>query len=224
MNKEAIGAHDAPHFLPISPEVEVSRRQVLVGGLAVTAGSYFLLHWPFSIAQEIPASRAIESNVTPEHEAFMRFSVAITGHENLHPITAQRIHQAISDANEVNAAQLERLAGLVQENSDPNTLLASATNAGLEEMALAVVAAWYTGTVDMGEDAIVVAYPEALMYRTVQDGQTVRTYCRNGPAWWVQDPPPAGVSPPDMETMEEPETTGLPVDEDAPAVPETAPN
>lgn len=224
MNKETISTNDTQGCLPAYHKTEFSRRQVLAGGLAATAGSCFLLYWPFSVAQEAIVGRTFERNITPGHEAFMRFSHAITGHENLHPITAQRIYQAISDADQDNTAQLERLAGLLQGESDPGTLLKKAKNAGLEVMALAVVAAWYTGTVDVGENAVVVAYPEALMYRSVADGQTVRTYCRNGPAWWVQDPPPAGVSPPDTETLEEPPNTGLPVEDEAPETPQTAPN
>ncbi|MEG1056443.1 MAG: sugar dehydrogenase complex small subunit, partial [Janthinobacterium sp.] len=54
---------------------------------------------------------------------------------------------------------------------------ASAADAALRELALAIVAAWYTGTVAgnaaQGTKSIVVAYAEALMYRTVADGQVV---------------------------------------------------
>jgi fructose 5-dehydrogenase small subunit len=61
---------------------------------------------------------------------------------------------------------------------------------------LTLVAAWYTGTVGHGQQAEVVSYADALMYRPVSDGLPVPTYCLGGPLWWPGLPPPAGVSAP----------------------------
>jgi len=96
-------------------------------------------------------------------------------------------------------------------------LLAAATDAApaLRELALAIVAAWYTGTVAgnpaNGTKSIVVAYAEALMYRTVADGQVVPTYCNYGPLWWLKAPPPILVSAPVApKPAPAPATTGTP--------------
>jgi hypothetical protein len=60
---------------------------------------------------------------------------------------------------------------------------------------LTLVAAWYTGTVGYGAQAEMVSYVDALMYRPVSDGLRAPTYC-DGPIWWTEPPPAAGVSAP----------------------------
>ncbi|MHB0774894.1 sugar dehydrogenase complex small subunit [Halomonas sp. WWR20] len=219
MTKDARGLKE-----PLSGyyETELSRRQVMTGAMAAAAGTYLLCRWPLSLAQSTPAASAVAA-VTPEEQAFLRFSQAITGHMDLHPLTARRIYQAMNEAAADFAAQAERLAALVQDGTEPKPLLESASEAGLRETALAVVAAWYTGTVENDDNPTVVAYPESLMYRPVADGQIVPTYCRYGPAWWTQPPPAADVSPPVTKTGEEPPTTGFPVPDEPPETPQTTP-
>ena len=67
--------------------------------------------------------------------------------------------------------------------------MAAARQAGLQDLASDIVAAWYTGTVGRGPTAVVVAYEEALMYQPVRDALTVPTYCSYGPLWWTAAPP-----------------------------------
>ena len=106
---------------------------------------------------------------------------------------------------------------MVKTGQPAKDLLAAATDTApaLRELALAIVAAWYTGTVAgnpaNGTKSIVVAYAEALMYRTVADGQVVPTYCNYGPLWWLKAPPPILVSAPVApKPAPAPATTGTP--------------
>ena len=183
----------------------VSRRQILKLSVLYLASSQFL----FGAGKALAEQGAPD---TPEEASFLRFSRAITGHADLNPHTSRRIHAAMRGASADFLQQSARLAELATEANGPEALLASATSAGLRDTALAIVAAWYTGSVGDDSDAVVVSYQEALMYRPVLDAQTVPTYCTYGPAWWVADPPAPGVSPPVEKPASESPTTGVPVE------------
>jgi len=123
-------------------------------------------------------------------EPFLSLSRKLTGYDDLNPLTASRIHDALAADD---AAALEKLLSLADGQSDAKAIQALARQAGLGEMLTAVVSAWYTGTVAGKTQTTVVAYREALMYRPVEDGLTVPTYCNKGPLWW-QDTLPPGVT------------------------------
>ncbi|WP_431209102.1 sugar dehydrogenase complex small subunit [Burkholderia cepacia] len=127
---------------------------------------------------------------------FLALSKALTGHANLDPTTAARLVDAFRRTDPGFAARAAALAQRVRAGQTPAQLLADADGAGLHDTALAIVAAWYTGTVGHGQKAVMVAYADALMYDTVHDGMSAPTYCSNGPLWWTAEPPPADVAPP----------------------------
>ncbi|ABB06390.1 hypothetical protein Bcep18194_C7346 [Burkholderia lata] len=129
-------------------------------------------------------------------KTFLALSSALTGHANLDPMTARRLVDAFHRTDAGFAARAAALAQRVRAGQTPAQLLADADSAGLHDTALAIVAAWYTGTVGHGQKAVMVTYADALMYDTVQDGMSAPTYCSNGPLWWTAEPPPADVAPP----------------------------
>lgn len=168
----------------------------------------------------LPAPPALD----PGEASFLAFSRSITGHAELAPQTAQRIYAAMGQRSADFPAQAQRLSQLATTAAEPAALLASASEVGLRDTALAVVAAWYTGTVGTGRDASVVAYADALMYAPVRDAQTAPTYCADGPAWWTREPPPIGVSPPVEKAATPPPTTGFPMPTTgSPSPPRTVP-
>jgi hypothetical protein len=141
---------------------------------------------------------AADAVATPS-DAFILLSRLLTGFPDVSPELAIRLREALGNVGSATSQAVGRLISLGRHASDDSTLMRSARDAGLGEAALAVVAAWYTGTVGSGAHAEVVAYADALMYRTVADGLAPPTYALGGPAWWVAAPPPAGVSPPMAE-------------------------
>ncbi|MFJ3045602.1 sugar dehydrogenase complex small subunit [Herbaspirillum chlorophenolicum] len=185
----------------------LSRRHVLIGLAALIAEAGFWSNPLFSNAQTPSATGAAPPPSSPEAIAFLAFSKHITGHGDLPLETASRIEAAMRKTYPDFAAQWQKLAALPAAGQKPKAWLAAATDAGLRDLALAVVAAWYTGTVGKGAQAVVVSYAEALMYRPVADGQTVQTYCNYGPLWWTKAPPAIRVSAP----------VALPVSTPAPA-------
>ncbi|MDB5819602.1 MAG: D-sorbitol dehydrogenase [Rhizobacter sp.] len=214
------------------PEIPLlSRRRVLTAGAGVALVGSGWWFWSPDISAQ-PASTAntlpVAAKLTAAEAAFVVFSKAITGHADLEPQTGQRIHQAMAAVSSDFVSQAARLATLVSRPMAPKAVLAAASAAGLRDTALAVVAAWYTGTVAAstasGAAAVVVSYQQALMYRPVQDAQAVPTYCNFGPAWWTQAPPPVRVSAPVEKPATPAPTTGNPMPvSGSPPPPNTAP-
>lgn len=192
----------------------ISRRHILIGLAALVAEAGFWSNPLFSNAQTPAAPAAAPPPPSPEAIAFLNFSRRITGHADLKTETGVRIEAAMRKTYPDFAAQSSRLGALLQDGQEPKALLAAATEAGLRDLALAIVAAWYTGTVGKGKQAVVVSYAEALMYQPVSDGQTVPTYCNYGPLWWTKAPPAIRVSAPVAPvapiSAPAPATTGTP--------------
>jgi hypothetical protein len=138
--------------------------------------------------------------------AFSVVAVACGGAANAQAATAsstpgafidvsRAIYAALLAANDQLPAQIAQLGQFAQQTSTPDALKQAATTAGLGDLLMAIVTAWYTGTVETTKGTVVVAYAEALMYRPVADGLTVPTYCNKGPLWWTGLPPEITVMP-----------------------------
>ncbi|KKO60926.1 Fructose dehydrogenase small subunit precursor [Janthinobacterium sp. KBS0711] len=203
-----------PSATSVSSLPRISRRHALIGLAALLAQAGFWSN-PLSAAQA-PAS-APATGLAPATMLFYTLSQTITGHRDLSAATAARIEQAMRTNVPGFADRLPQLGELLVTGQEAKVLLAAATaaDASLRELALAIVAAWYTGTVAgnaaQGTKSIVVAYAEALMYRTVADGQVVPTYCNYGPLWWLKAPPAVRVSAPvEPKPVPAPATTGTP--------------
>lgn len=136
---------------------------------------------------------AVVAPIAAEAAGFLHLSQALTGHADLDATTAARIAQGFTRAAPDVHAHFVALDGLVQVGMSAPELLAAATAAGLQSPALAIVAAWYTGTVGKGTKAVTVSYRDALMQRPVADALTPPTYIGGGPAWWTAPPPEVGL-------------------------------
>jgi hypothetical protein len=169
-----------------------STRRSLLFGTAATITSANL----FTLPRRTQAQGVAAPTAPLDDQGFLKLSQVMTGHADLNAVTAARIFAAARKADPNFAAHASALARLTRENIDAEALLGAADGAGLRDTALAIVAAWYTGTVGKGPNAVVVSYVDALMYRPVSDGLTVPTYCSNGPLWWTAPPPAAQVAPP----------------------------
>jgi len=206
---------------PYSDSYAPTRREILVAGLAVVT--------LVAAGQQVPgaATAALPGKDAPvaAHEAFLQTSRALTGHADLDAQTASRMYAAMAERAPDFAGQSQRLADIARQNpSSPEDLLGAASAAGLRDTALAIVAAWYTGTVGSDSAGTVVAYRNALMYRPVSDAMSAPTYCPAGPAWWTCEPPAIGVSPPVERPAGPAPTTGFPVQtEQPPAAPRAEP-
>jgi hypothetical protein len=139
-------------------------------------------------------------------QKFLRLSQALTGHSNLDSLTADRIADGFKRFEPEAYAQFGALGALVRSGAAPSEILASASAAGLKNAALAIVTAWYTGTIGKGAKAITVSYSDALMQTPAADGLAPPTYVLGGPAWWASTPPDVGISAPGQATPVSAET------------------
>jgi hypothetical protein len=187
MDRSDIG-FDGPHQ---KPRAGSTRRSLLLGTAAIITSTNL-----FTLSRRAQAQGIAADSAPLDDQGFLKLSQAMTGHADLSAVTAARIFAAMRKADPDFAANAIALSRLARGDINPEALLAAAEGAGLRDTALAIVAAWYTGTVGKGPKAVVVSYVDALMYRPVGDGLTVPTYCSNGPLWWTAPPPAAQLAPP----------------------------
>jgi hypothetical protein len=179
--------------IPVTPDqvhpwaAPMKRRTVLMG-MTATAVTLGLSSLPGVAMAKAATSTSLDVRT------FYQASQVLTGYDDLDPVTAQRISTALIAQDPAIEAALITLGTLVKSPDNQITaeaLLAAAKQAGVGDAALAVVAAWFKGTVGHGQSAVLVAYREALMYRPASDGLIVPTYCGNGPLWWTAPIPDA---------------------------------
>ena len=132
-------------------------------------------------------------------DRFMALSRVMTARADLSAETGARIYQALLAADASRAAAFEALFALPLAGQTAEQMLVAARGQGRDGLLHELVAAWYTGTVGQGNQGVLVAYAEALMYRTVSDGLIVPTYGSYGPLWWTGSPPALGL--PQHEVM-----------------------
>lgn len=126
---------------------------------------------------------------------FFNISMAITAKSDLSTTTSERIYLAFQGADPSFPDKIAQLGPLARDSDTPEAFKASAMDVGLGDTLMAIVAAWYTGTVETSNGSVLVSYAEALMYRPVADGLTVPTYCNKGPLWWTGLPPAVTTMP-----------------------------
>jgi hypothetical protein len=189
--------------LPSPDENDISRlwvapltRRTVLLALTATAIQLGLSGTSFSaLAQEPAFSFAAAGK--PAEDAFFRVSQILTGYTELDPHTSVRISKALIDQTPAMSESLLTLGDLAKDPANTGSaqlFLSAAERVNQKEAALAVVAAWFKGTVGHGQEAVLLAYQQALMYRPVSDGLIVPTYCGNGPLWWTAAVPDASAS------------------------------
>ena len=192
--------HTLSRFPAAEPFGAPTRRSVLLGmSVALFAAS---------CAEHADGNGRHVAEPDPD-PAFLALSRSLTGHADLDPLTAARLSAAFRQIAPEVHARFPDLSFL--HASDPEALLAAASSHGLKAAALAIVAAWYTGSLGKGASTTTVAYRDALMQRSVEDVMLPPTYALGGPAWWTVAPPDvdfpaaAAIAPPPA-TVGTPET------------------
>ncbi|WP_227731102.1 sorbitol dehydrogenase family protein [Yersinia proxima] len=172
-----------------------TRRELLVG-LASTMVATSLLGYPF-------LTQAEQQTTAANPLAFARFfklSQTLTEHQDIDQGMSARIFTALHNSDGQFPSKISRLTALMQDGQSAQQLQALAQQHQLQKTVSAIVAAWYTGTVGHGQQAILIAYKDALMYRPASDALVVPTYCGNGPLWWTATPPDINLPKPVNES------------------------
>ncbi|MFS3137278.1 sugar dehydrogenase complex small subunit [Gluconacetobacter sacchari] len=158
------------------------RRSLMLG--TVVAGFSVVLG-DFGLSEHAACAATVDDG------AFLSVSRAVTGHADLDPIIARRLFAAMRATFPEYRDRIGRLFDLVAQGGSPKEILARSGD--LKGDLLALIAAWYTGSVEDRTNAPMVAYDDALMYRPTRDGLPVPTYCFGRPGWWAEPPPPLGI-------------------------------
>ncbi|MGH1593493.1 sorbitol dehydrogenase family protein [Yersinia proxima] len=172
-----------------------TRRELLVG-LASTMIATSLLGYPF-------LTQAEQQTTAANPLAFARFfklSQTLTEHQDIDQGMSARIFTALHNSDEQFPSKISQLTDLMQDGQSAQQLQALAQQHQLQKTVSAIVAAWYTGTVGHGQQAVLIAYKDALMYRPASDALVVPTYCGNGPLWWTATPPDINLPKPVNES------------------------
>ncbi|MFJ1231370.1 sorbitol dehydrogenase family protein [Yersinia proxima] len=172
-----------------------TRRELLVG-LASTMIATSLLGYPF-------LTQAEQQTTAANPLAFARFfklSQTLTEHQDIDQGMSARIFTALHNSDGQFPSKISQLTALMQDGQSAQQLQALAQQHQLQKTVSAIVAAWYTGTVGHGQQAVLIAYKDALMYRPASDALVVPTYCGNGPLWWTATPPDINLPKPVNES------------------------
>lgn len=157
------------------PAFPLSRRRLLaVACTAAAAGS--LLLGPAS-----PAWAALTPLHDAELAAFMNVSRHLTGRANLDPRIGQRLFDALS----------QRDAALKQSLDELQAHLGVSPQGWSERqqwLARQILGGWYLGVIGEDDDASVVTYENALIFKAVDDVLVPRSYCANKPGYWAAQP------------------------------------
>jgi len=156
-----------------------TRREFLLAALAAA----------FAAAAPRGALAAETAGLTAALEQFIHISQTITESDDLDPQLAGRFFVAFAQGDAQFAPRLAQLVPLATPGLSAQDFMAKAESAGLRDFLYQIITSWYTGTIGGDYRGILVAYQQALMYRTVRDGLTVPTYCGNGPIWWTAPVP-----------------------------------
>lgn len=163
------------NFLDTASPRQISRRSVLRGTVALAA-----LGAIAAIAGPLPAAAADATQ-----QDFMQLSTFLTGHD-LDPVLGSRYFAALQKRNPDLLAQMNVLGSVIKQSNVANMdafLALPSIDPKLMETATKIVSAWYLGVVGEPEDAELIAYGEALMYRPTRGILAIPTYGPGPDAW-----------------------------------------
>lgn len=131
-----------------------------------------------------PAGRTW-ATLTPQAEAelssFMTLSQRLTGRSNLDPRIGLRLFEALA----------HRDSALRQSLGELQAHLGDAPSSWSERqqwLARQILGGWYLGMIGDDQNATVVTYENALMFKAVDDVLVIRSYCPNKPGFWAAQP------------------------------------
>lgn len=108
-------------------------------------------------------------------DSFMTLSRLVTGRTQLDETVGARLLAALEKSTPDFAAGLPQLVTAWKGET---------LNAEQEATALKIMEAWYVGMVGK----TVVTYEQALMFDTVSDNLSIRSYAGGAPGFWAKDP------------------------------------
>jgi fructose 5-dehydrogenase small subunit len=141
-----------------------------------------------------PLAHAASSAATgTAGQRFVALSLFATGRSKLDPQLGTKLFAALreSDASFAGAADLLAADATSGKYPDVESLEAAIRGTPKHGTLLALVSAWYTGTVSVKGKPQVITMGDALMYQPIADGSHIPGNCEGATNSWAQRPYPA---------------------------------
>jgi hypothetical protein len=167
-------------------EVQADRRKLLALLLATPCLAKSFLA---SAAQAVPG----ETTATAAGGKFMALSKFATGRSKLDPEVGAGLLAALRESDASLSTALDDLAADASSGrySDVEGLEAAVRGTPRHAALLALVSAWYTGSVSVNGRERFVTLQEALLYQPIADGSHIPGNCAGAPNSWADLPLPA---------------------------------
>lgn len=171
---------------PYHATAQIQRRKLLALLLASPA---LAASWAPSIAQ----AAAGTGTAATAAEKFMTLSTFATGRSKLDPELGASLQAALRESDASFAAAVEDLAKDASSGKYPDVeaLEAGVRGTPRHGALLALVSAWYTGSVPVNGKPRFVALANALMYQPIADGSHIPGICAGAVNSWATLPRPA---------------------------------
>ena len=172
--------------LPSDAAVQADRRKLLALLLATPCLAKSFLAW---------AAQAVSSETTAAGGSgkFMALSQFATGRSKLDPEVGAALLAALRESDASLSTALDDLAADASSGkySDVEGLEAAVRGTPKHAALLALVSAWYTGSVSVNGKERFITLQEALLYQPIADGSHIPGNCAGAPNSWADLPLPA---------------------------------
>jgi hypothetical protein len=155
----------------------MSRRDALIGGVSILAGT----------AASAPTSFALAAIEPSTHSRFMRMSTLLINHQ-LSPDIGVRIVAEAADRYKDLPAVLDSIIAIADRKHATvvEDFFGDIPDGHLKDFAYWVILAWYSGCSSEKADATVFTYEDALTFKTTADVVAIPAYCFSGSNGWSQ--------------------------------------
>jgi len=172
--------------LPSDDAVQADRRKLLA---LLLATPWLAKSFLASAAQAVSG----ETTATAVGGKFMALSQFATGRSKLDPEVGAALFAALRESDASLSTALDDLAADASSGkySDVDGLEAAVRGTPKHAALLALLAAWYTGSVVVNGKERFVTLQEALLYQPIADGSHIPGNCAGAPNSWADLPLPA---------------------------------
>jgi hypothetical protein len=178
--------HSVILIQPDDAKAQIQRRKLLA---LLLASPVLAASWAAPIAKAATAAGAAAT----AGEKFMTLSVFATGRSKLDPEMGASLLAALRESDASFAAAVDDLAVDASSGkySDVEGLETGVRGTPKHAALLALIAAWYTGTVSVNGQTRFVTLGNALMYPLIADGSHIPGNCAGAVDSWANLPLPA---------------------------------
>ncbi|KPH85204.1 MULTISPECIES: sorbitol dehydrogenase family protein [Komagataeibacter] len=156
-------------------ELKINRRHLLLGMSALATVASFAQSKGF--AEPLHQSDSVSR--------FMSVSKILVPHQ-LNPVVGHRIYVALNDVEENFDNTIHAIHNFIVKTAsvDVEHLMPALTDEKLQNSALKIISAWYSGVVHGKSGDHVIAFEDALMYKVSSDVMTIPSYAKSAPNAW----------------------------------------